>query len=149
MTGLYDKTESMRMSDRAAIDTNILARYLLDDIPDHTIRVKSLLHSAAQGDIRLFVPTSVFVELAHLLHRRRSIPRPRVAAALCGVLRLQGLEIPGRDPIAEALEFWQSTGGLSFVDCYHLALTKELGMTEIYTFDRKMDRYPGVERIEP
>lgn len=137
------------MSDRVALDTNILARYLLDDIPDHTVRVKRLLHSAAQGDVQLFVPTTVLVELAHLLHRRRSIPRPRVAAALSGILRLQGLEISDRNAIADALEFWQSTGGLSFVDCYHLALTRHLGMTGIYTFDKKMGRYPGVERIEP
>lgn len=137
------------MSEPVALDTNILARYLLDDIPDHTLRVKRLLHSAAQGDVQLFVPASVFVELAHLLHRRRSVPRPRVAAALSGITRLQGLNIPERNAITAALDFWQSTGGLAFVDCYHLALTKELGMTQIYTFDRKMDRYPGVERIEP
>ena len=137
------------MSEPAALDTNILARYLLDDIPDQTSRVKRLFHSAAQGDIQLFVPASVFVELAHLLHRRRSVPRPRVAAALLGIMRLQGLDIPDRNAIAAALDFWQSTGGLSFVDCYHLALTKELGMTQIYTFDKKMDRFPGVERIEP
>ncbi|HYI24747.1 MAG TPA: hypothetical protein VD767_04985 [Thermomicrobiales bacterium] len=30
-----------------------------------------------------------------------------------------------------------------------LALTEALGMTGIYTFDRKMNRYPGVARIEP
>lgn len=137
------------MNDRVALDTNILARYLLDDIPDHTLRAKRLLHSAAQGDIQLFVPATVFVELAHLLNRRQAVPRPRVAAALSGLLRLQGLEIPDRTAIGAALDFWEVTGGLSFVDCYHLALTKELGMTQMYTFDKKMDRYPGVERIEP
>lgn len=47
------------------------------------------------------------------------------------------------------LDVWYSRGRLSFVDCYHLALTKEFGMTQIYTFDKKMDRYPGVARIEP
>ncbi len=41
------------------------------------------------------------------------------------------------------------TGPLSFADCFHLTLTKELGMTQIYTFDRKMNRFPGVERLEP
>jgi predicted nucleic acid-binding protein len=148
-TGFFVSLGKKTVSKPVALDTNILARYLLDDIPDHTVRVKRLFHSAAQGDVQLSAPASVFVELAHLLHRRRSIPRPRVAAALAGILRLQGLEISDRTAIADALEFWESTGGLSFVDCYHLALTKELGMTQIYTFDKKMDRYPGVERIEP
>jgi predicted nucleic acid-binding protein len=137
------------MSDIVALDTNVLARYLLDDIPEHTTRVKQLLRSASIGEVELFVPTSVFIELSHLMIRRRSVPRPRVAQSLQGLLRLQGLHIQERDAIAAALEFWRSRGGLSFVDCYHLALTKELGMTQIYTFDKKMDRYPGVERIEP
>lgn len=137
------------MSDLVALDTNILARYLLDDIPDHTTRAKQLLHTAAQGGVGLFVPASVFIELSYLLRRRRSIPRQRVATALSGVLRLQGLRIQDRNAIANALDFWQSTGGLSCVDCYHLALAKELGMTAMYTFDKKMDRYPGVKRIEP
>jgi predicted nucleic acid-binding protein len=139
----------MSMSDIVALDTNILARYLLDDIPEHTTRAKQLLRSASIGEVELFIPASVFIELSHLMIRGRSIPRPRVAQALYGLLRLQGLHIQERDSIADALEFWRSTGGLSFVDCYHLALTKELGMTQIYTFDKKMDRYPGVERIEP
>lgn len=131
------------------LDTNILARYLLNDIPDHTERARSLLKSAARGEASLFLPASVFVELSHLMTRRRSIPRPRVATALMQLLRLEGIHIQERDAIADALEFWKSTGGLSFVDCYHLALTRSLGMSRIYTFDKKMNRFPGVERVEP
>jgi len=54
-----------------------------------------------------------------------------------------------KSAIIDALEFWVSQPPLDYADCYHLALTRELGLTGIYTFDRKKDRYPGVERIEP
>lgn len=137
------------MSDMVALDTNILARYLLNDIPDHSERARNLLRSAARGEASLYLPASVFVELSHLMTRRRSIPRQRVATILMEVLRLEGIDVQERNAIADALAFWKSTGGLSFVDCYHLALTRHLGMTQIYTFDRKMDRFPGVERVEP
>jgi predicted nucleic acid-binding protein len=137
------------MSDMVTLDTNILARFLLNDIPDHSERARNLLRSAARSEASLFIPASVFVEIAHLMTRRRSVPRPRAATVLMGVLRLEGIHIQERDAIADALDFWKSTGGLSSVDCYHLALTKDLGMTELYTFDRKMDRFPGVERVEP
>lgn len=132
-----------------SIDTNILARYLLGDIPDHSERAVNLIRSAANGDVELFIPAIVVVELAHLLHRRLSIPRRRSADAILDILRIPRLQVENRSAITEALQFWRSNGGLSFPDCYHLALTKELGMDQIYTFDRKMDRYPGVERIEP
>ena len=137
------------MDNVICLDTNILARFLLNDLPEHASRARQLLWSASLGEIELFVPASVFIELAHLMTRRRSIPRQNVAVSLSGILRLQGLRIQDRIVIATALDFWRSTGGLSFVDCYHLVLTRELGMTRIYTFDKKMDRYPGVERIEP
>jgi predicted nucleic acid-binding protein len=131
------------------LDTNILARYLLNDIPDHSERARNLLRSAAHGDEALFLPASVFVEISHLMTRRRSIPRQRVATALMQLLRFEGIHIQERDAVADALTFWEATGGLSFVDCYHIALTRHLGMTQIYTFDRKMNRFPGVARIEP
>jgi len=51
--------------------------------------------------------------------------------------------------VIDALEIWTKQSPLDYADCYHLALTKDLGMTEIYTFDRKMDCFPGVERVEP
>lgn len=137
------------MSDMAALDTNIIARYLLNDIPDHSERARNLLKSAARGDASLFLPASVFVEIAHLMTRRRSIPRQRVATALMQLLRLEGIHIQERNAVADALTFWETTGGVSFVDCYHLALTRSLGMSRIYTFDRKMNRFPRVERIEP
>lgn len=132
-----------------ALDTNILARYLLNDIPDHSERAARLIRAAPRGEVELFVAATVFTELSYLLHRRLSIPRSRVASTLLDVLRIRGIHVENENAVSEALNFWRSTGGLSFPDCYHLALTKELGMAQIYTFDKKMDRYPGVERIEP
>jgi predicted nucleic acid-binding protein len=38
---------------------------------------------------------------------------------------------------------------ISFVDAYHAALMKRLGLTDIVTFDRQFDRVPGVSRLEP
>ena len=137
------------MSDMVALDTNIVARYLLNDIPDHAERARNLLKSAARGEASLFLPASVFVELSHLLTRRRSIPRQRAATVLRELLRLEGIHIQERDAVEDALAFWNTTGGLSFVDCYHLALTRSLGMSRIYTFDKQMNRFPGVARIEP
>lgn len=132
-----------------AVDTNIVARYVLGDIPDHSARASELFRLASGGSVDLFIPASVFVELAHLLHRRLSIPRSRVADTLQDVMRIRGIHVENKEAVSSALDFWRSTGGLSFPDCYHLALTRELGMTEIYTFDRKMDRFPCVTRVEP
>jgi hypothetical protein len=98
--------------------------------------------------------------------------RPRVSARNCVVTvsiradtldpltwdrpRAQDPGLPVRDPTRSRTlhpdsvsNLWSTQGPLSFADCFHLALTRQLGMTRIVTFDQKMDRYPGVERVEP
>jgi predicted nucleic acid-binding protein len=132
-----------------AIDTSIVARHVLADIPDHSRRASDLVASASNGAVDLFIPATVIAELVHLFHRTLSIPKEQVADVLLDVVRIRGVHAEHEEAVSSALTFWRSTGGLSFPDCYHLALTRELGMTEIYSFDQKMDRYPGVARIEP
>ena len=131
------------------IDSNILARHLLRDIPDQAERCTRLFERAAEGKVKLFIPTTVVVEITWLLIRQRGVPKHHVADALIGLLQAHGVVLENARAIIAALHFLKSTGGLSYVDCYHLALTEQLGMTQIYSFDRKTDRFPGVERIEP
>jgi predicted nucleic acid-binding protein len=131
------------------IDTNVAARYLLADIPDHHRRAVDLFAAAASGRVELFVPTAVFTELSYILTRLAKFPRQRAAMGLIQFTRFPGLHIEHNDVIIEALTFWRDIGGISFVDSYLMALSRSQGITRIYTFDKKMNRYPGIERIEP
>ncbi len=131
------------------IDTNILARLLLKDIPDHYVSVVALFERALHDEMELFAPSSVFIELAYLLTKTKRVPKSDAAAMMLDVITLPGLVVEHADAVESALRFWSHQGPLSFVDCYHLALTRALGMTQISTFDRKMERFPGVERVEP
>jgi len=132
-----------------AIDTNIAARYLLADIPDHHRRVTDLFAKASSGKVELFVPAAVFAELSYILTRLTGIPRQQAAQGLLQLSITPGLVIEHADAIANALVYWRDNGGVSFVDCFLLALSEARGITQIYSFDKKMNRYPGVERIEP
>lgn len=131
------------------IDTNVAARYLLADIPDHHQRAVKLLTSAASGHVEIFVPAAVFTELSYVLTRLAGFPRQRAAEGLLQFASFPGLHLEHEAVIIDALSFWRDHGGVSFVDCFLMALSSANGISRIYTFDRKMDRYPGVERIEP
>ena len=131
------------------IDTNILARYLLDDIPDHAERSRRLFEQAGRNETELFVPVTALAELLWLLIRQKGYPKGPVVETLLDLFRLPSLIVENHLAVNKALHLWVETSSLSFVDCYHLALAEALGMTQIYSFDKKMDRYPGVERIEP
>lgn len=133
-----------------SIDTNILLRHLLQDHDDdHSPRASALLRAVRTGETEIFCPPTAIFETIHVLHGRVKIPRADVAWALSDLIALPTFVMEREPVVMAALEFWVSQSPLDYADCYHLALIKELGMTGIYTFDQKMDRYPGVERIEP
>jgi predicted nucleic acid-binding protein len=137
------------MSETMLVDTNVFLRRLLQDIPDHATRATALLHEANDGKVALFASVTVFVELTHFLNRTQKVPRKQIVAALLDILGNQGLSTDHPTAIREALFLWERHSPLSFPDCFHLALARQLDVTQIYTFDSKMDRYPGITRVEP
>lgn len=131
------------------VDTNVILRHLLDDIPDHSQRANVLFAGVVRGDTRVYIPSTVFLESSYVLTRSKGVPVADTARALSTILGYAGLETDHPAALKAASQLWATQGPLSFADCFHLALTRQLGMTRIVTFDQKMDRYPGVERIEP
>jgi len=132
-----------------SIDTNILLRHLLQDHDDHSPRASALLLEVRRGQRRIFCPATVIFEAIHILHGRAGLPRNKIAWALKNLIELPNFVLSEERVVVDALDFWAEQSPLDYADCYHLALTKALGLTEIYTFDKKMGRFPGVERIEP
>lgn len=131
------------------VDTNIFLRHLLQDIPEQGEQSTKLLHRARVGEVSLYAPSTVFFELTHFLHRTQKIPRQPITRALLDILSIDGVSTDHPKALVAALLLWEEESPLSFPDCFHLALAKQLGMPAICTYDKKMDRYPGVERVEP
>ncbi len=140
---------NLKMNSAVLVDTNDFLRHLLDVIPDHSRRANKLFAGVMKGDIRVYAPPTTFFEAAYVLTRHKGVPVADVSAALLTLLNYPGFETDHREALGDALSLWNTQGPLSFADCFHLALTKQLGMDRTYTFDRKMDRFPGVERVAP
>jgi predicted nucleic acid-binding protein len=131
------------------IDTNVLVYHLIGESGDLSKRSSELLLRLKADREKVYLPVTVVFECIYTCQSERDVTNDVLGDLLLEVLGFPGVMTDNTDALVNALEFWRSQGPLSFADCYHLALTKELGMTQIYTFDKKMDRYPGVERIEP
>lgn len=131
------------------VDTNVILRHLLNDHDDHSPRASALFLQVRQGEQLVFCPETAVFEAVHILHGLKGAPRDRTVAALLMLIEQPAFHMDHKGAIVAALAFWREQPALDYADCYHLALTNELGLTGIYTFDKKMDRYPGVERIEP
>lgn len=137
------------MNPTVFLDTNILVRYLVQDIPHQAVRASALVDSVAAGEINIRLPDTVVFETIYILQRVYSIGKPDTVDALTKIIEHPGVVLDHKESVLGALGFWSRTGGLSFADCYHLVLAEELGFIQIYSFDKQMDRYPGVARVEP
>jgi len=64
------------------------------------------------------------------------------------LLRLPGIVLPGKRRLRRAFELYTSTN-LSFADCFHVAIAEVRRIPEFVSFDRGLDRIPGLNRVEP
>lgn len=131
------------------IDTNVLICHLLGQGGELTERSSALFRRLRSGEESVHLPITVLFECVYTCQSSFEVPNDVLAPILKQIVGFPGVDVEHRQALVETLDLWTTQGPLSFADCYHLALTKDLGMTEIYTFDRKMDRFPGVDRVEP
>jgi predicted nucleic-acid-binding protein len=75
---------------RAVIDTNLLVRYLTDDEPSKANEVKRLLLTAAEGKIKLLIPSVVTAELVWVLQSFYKLERGEIVPLLSAILRTRG-----------------------------------------------------------
>lgn len=131
------------------IDANVLVYHLVQ--PDHEYGPPSsrLFSRLRAGTEEAFLSSTVVFESVFTCRQTYNSPNEPLADALIEILSFRGVRSDHPEALVDALTFWRTQGPLSFADCFHLALTKHLGMVAIYSFDKRMDRYPGVSRIEP
>lgn len=134
---------------RVMLDTNILIYHLTQNHLEHSKASTTLLRKVELGEQEVYCPSTAILESVFVLQKQFDVDRETIASLLGGFLTLPAVQSEYKKALLRALAFWQDNKSIHFPDCYHLALTKELGMTQIYSFDKKMDRYPGIERIEP
>ena len=132
----------------AFLDTNILLRHLLQDHADHSPRATACLARIENGEVRVRVAETVIFETVFTLQRQYGHPKSAIRDALVPLIELPGIIFPGKRGFREVFDMYVELN-ISFVDAYHAALMRRLGLTDIITFDRQFDRVPGVSRLEP
>lgn len=122
-----------------AVDTNILARFLLrDDAEQYRLAVSVLTGGA-------FVPLTVLMETAWLLGSRYRQPRDAVVAALRTVMSISGVVIEAAPHINWALARFEA--GADIADVIRLVAARD--MPAFVTFDRALVRLAGPDSPVP
>jgi len=130
---------------RAVIDTNLLVRYLTGDDPSKANDVNRLLLKAAQGEIRLLIPSVVIAELVWVLQSFYKLERSEIVPLLNAILHTHGVEVSDKTVVSDAISIYRDDA-VDFIDAWIVAFAKAAEVRAIYTFDRK--HFKGIDGIE-
>ena len=125
-----------------ALDTNVLARYLVGDDAKQAEAARELLESLT-ADRPGYVCREVTVELVWVLERAYGFSRDQIATILEALVATEGLVIEAADDVARAA-FRYRASGVGFSDLMILAAAERSGAHPLYTFDQKAARLEGV-----
>ena len=129
-----------------ALDTNVLARYLVRDNTEQAEAARSLLEPLT-ADRPGYVCREVTVELAWVLERAYGYSRDQIATVLEELVATEGLVIEAADDVACAA-FRYRTGSAGFSDLMILAAAERSGARPLYTFDQKAARLEGIALLQ-
>jgi len=124
-----------------AVDTNILVRAILGDDPKQSPLARKAIENARD----IMVPITVLIELAWVL-KSVGWSRDRIYQGLCTLALQPTIHLDRSAEALAALDDYK-TGPADFADYLALHLARALGARTLRTFDRKLAKAPGAERL--
>ena len=120
-----------------AIDTNLILRAILNDIPEQTEKVYKLLSTPS---CIFYVPDQAITEAAFVLKNPDyGLPRENIVLALREFLRTPRLDY-NKSLFHKVFETYLAHPKLSFNDCYLACHVAEREKTPLWTFDKALAR---------
>ena len=116
-----------------AVDTNILARLILQDEPHQARLAEAIVREP------VWVSNTVWIELGWVLGKRLRLDHATVADAMATLLMLDTVHVADRDGLAWAIERYRA--GADWADAVHLVAARGVA-DRFVTFDR------GIARID-
>jgi predicted nucleic acid-binding protein len=127
------------------VDSNI-PMYLVGASHPHKLDAQRLLESALSAGERLVTDAEVLQEICHryvAIDRREAIQ-----PAFDAILGVVDDVLPiARTDVEQAKDILLRYQNLSARDALHVAVMAPHGITELMSFDRGFDAYPGIERL--
>lgn len=120
------------------VDTNILLRFLLNDVPKQTEEAKLKFEQAKAGSIKLVVPQIVIFETIFALTKIYGFEKNKVVDVIRVLINSDYLEVESREILYASLDLFRSSK-VSFVDCFIASYAKSHN-AEVLTFDKDLNK---------
>jgi predicted nucleic-acid-binding protein len=130
----------------AALDTNVLVRYVVQDDPSQLAAAKRLISRCVAEGRALFVPVTVVLELEWVLRSSFVFGKDDVLKTLSNLLSAAELTFESEHALEVALQLFRM-GSADFADCLHVALATQAGEQPLWTFDKGASKVSGTRLL--
>lgn len=130
------------------IDANDILRYLTNEPPNMAARAAALFQEIAAGRIVVTIEDIVLAEVVWTLRSFYRADRASIADQLAQLIADDYVVNTDKPSLSLALMLY-GQHNLGFADSILAARSLTSGDTEIISFDRGIDRVPGITRREP
>jgi predicted nucleic-acid-binding protein len=130
----------------AAVDTNVLVRYVVQDDAVQGEAAARLISRGVQAGTPLFVPVTVLLELEWVLRSAFGFDKAEVLRALSRLLGSFELDFESEGAMEGALAKYER-GSADFADCLHAALAQQASQEPLWTFDKAAAKVNGARLL--
>lgn len=127
-----------------ALDTNVLARFFVDDADDAQAAKQRPAAVAALSE-RSFVSVTVLLELEWVLRGFYELPAKDISRVLRALAGIEHVTLEDRDAVLSALDSFDQ--GLDFADAMHLARSSR--SSGFATFDQRLAKHATSLALSP
>jgi predicted nucleic-acid-binding protein len=127
------------------LDTNVLARYVMQDDPRQSARATHLIESLS-AEAPGFVPVVTLLELVWVLSGSYGLNRAQVATVIETLLRSRELVIDRAELVAQALSRF-GAAGVEFADALIERIATAAGCDATMTFDAGAAKAAGMTLV--
>ncbi|HET7435447.1 MAG TPA: type II toxin-antitoxin system VapC family toxin [Thermoanaerobaculia bacterium] len=124
-----------------AVDTNILVRLITRDDQRQVAVAEAFIAKGA------WVSTLALAETSWVLESVYGLQHSDIATVIEMLLVHEHLSLQDADTVAVALEHYRAIPTLGFTDCLLLELARKAGHLPLGTFDKRLSKLPGAERL--
>jgi predicted nucleic-acid-binding protein len=118
-----------------ALDTNVLARFFVDDADDAQAARQRPAAVAALSE-RAYVSVTVLLELEWVMRGFYELPRRDISRVLRALTSIEHISLEDRNAVLAAVDAYDK--GLDFADALHMARSSRA--SGFATFDRRLAR---------
>lgn len=130
----------------AALDTNVLIRFLVQDDAAQLAAARKLIRKCVNEGETLFVPVTVSLELEWVLRSNFKFEKQAVVQTLSDLLSSTEMSFESEGALEVALVQYSQTSA-DYSDCLHVALATAANSGPLWTFDKAAAKVDGAKLL--